>query len=141
MLDEIDHIERPDSYFFSVARNLLLRRLKRRNIVPIELVAEIESWADDPRPSPEDITISRADYGRAIQIIASLPERCGRIVRLRKIEGWPQKRIAEHLGMTEKAVEKQVWLGVRAVRDIMDGKVRSPVGRPPANRKRQADDE
>jgi RNA polymerase sigma-70 factor (ECF subfamily) len=38
-------------------------------------------------------------------------------VELRKIEGWSQKEIADHLGMSEKAVEKQVWTGVRAIRD------------------------
>jgi len=49
-------------------------------------------------------------------IIAALPERCRRVVELRKIEGWSQKDIAAHLGMSEKAVEKQVWVGVRAIR-------------------------
>ena len=35
---------------------------------------------------------------------------------LRKIRGWSQKDIASHLGMTEKAVEKQVWVAVRELR-------------------------
>lgn len=116
MLDDVSHIERPDAYFFSIVRNLLVRRLKRQQVVPLDLVAEIDSFSDDGRPSPEDIVGSRRDYARVIEIIGDLPERCRRIVQLRKIEGWSQREIADHLGTTEKAVEKQIWLGIRAVR-------------------------
>jgi RNA polymerase sigma factor (sigma-70 family) len=117
MLDTIDHITSPHAYFFSVARNLLLRRLRRQQIVPIEAISEIETYRDDDAPSPEEQICSRMAYEQVMALIAALPERCRRIVELRKIEGWSQKQIAEHLGMTEKAVEKQVWVGVRAVRD------------------------
>lgn len=117
MLDAIDHITSPRAYFFSVARNLLLRRLRRQQIVPFEVISEIDSYRDDETPSPEEQVSSRMTYERVMALIAALPERCRRIVELRKIEGWSQKQIAEHLGITEKAVEKQVWAGVRAVRD------------------------
>jgi RNA polymerase sigma factor (sigma-70 family) len=117
MLNTVDHITSPHAYFFSVARNLLLRRLRRQQIVPFEAISEIESYRDDDMPSPEEQISSRMAYERVLALIAALPERCRRIIELRKIEGWSQKQIAEHLGMTEKAVEKQVWVGVRTVRD------------------------
>jgi RNA polymerase sigma-70 factor (ECF subfamily) len=117
MLEKIDHITSPHAYFFSVARNLLLRRLRRQQIVPFEAISEIESYRDDDLPSPEEQISSRMAYERVMALIAALPERCRRIIELRKIEGWSQKQIAEHLGITEKAVEKQVWVGVRALRD------------------------
>jgi RNA polymerase sigma factor (sigma-70 family) len=117
MLDTIEHITSPQAYFFSVARNLLLRRLRRQQIVPFEAIGEIEIYRDEDTPSPEEQVCSRMAYERVMALIATLPERCRRIVELRKIEGWSQKKIAEHLGMTEKAVEKQVWVGVRAVRE------------------------
>lgn len=116
MLDGVDHIDAPAAYFFSIVRNLLLRRLKRRQVVPFEAVAEIETFADD-HPSPEQVVAGRLAYDKVLALIARLPERCQRIVRLRKIEGWSQRRIAEHLSTTEKAVEKQIWLGVRMVRE------------------------
>nr|WP_255630938.1 sigma-70 family RNA polymerase sigma factor [Novosphingobium sp. FKTRR1] len=117
MLDGVDHIDSGHAYFFSVARNLLLRQLKRQRIVQFEEIAEIESYRDQSSPSPEDQAANRQAYDRVRALIADLPERCGRIVELRKIEGWSQKEIAAHFGMTEKAVEKQVWVGVRAVRE------------------------
>lgn len=120
MLDDVSHIETPDAYFFSIVRNLLVRKLKRQRVVQIDFVAEIESFRD-VHPSPEDIAASRQDYARVLAIIANLPERCRRAVQLRKIEGWSQKAIAEHLGASEKAVEKQIWLGVRAIRAAWAG--------------------
>lgn len=116
MLETVDHIDRPDAYFFSIVRNLLLRRLKRERVVQIEAIAEIEAYSDD-KPSPEHHAAVRRDYARMLAFIDDLPERCRAVVKLRKIDGWSQKEIAAHLGMTEKAVEKQVWRGVRAIQD------------------------
>lgn len=115
MLESVDHIEAPDAYFFSIVRNLLLRKLKRQRIVPFETIAEIESWQDE-RPSPERVAAARMDVQKVLALIERLPERCRRIVYLRKIEGWSQREIADHIGATEKAVEKQIWLGIKAIR-------------------------
>lgn len=117
MLPSVDHIEQPLAYMFATVRNLLLRRLKRQQVVALETLSEIETWQDLATPSPEEQAASRLSYERVMAIIARLPERCRKIVELRKIEGWSQKEIAAHLGITEKAVEKQVWTGVRAIRD------------------------
>ncbi|WP_084445829.1 RNA polymerase sigma factor [Sphingomonas sp. TDK1] len=116
-LDTVDHIDCGHAYFFSIARNLLLRKLKRQQVVPFEAISEIESFRDTQTPSPEEQVSNRLAYERVMALIAALPERCRRIVELRKIEGWSQKEIAAHMGMSEKAVEKQVWVGVRAIRE------------------------
>ncbi len=120
LLDGFDHIDCPYAYFFSIVRNLLIRRLRRQQVVPLEALAEIEAIRDEG-PSPEREAAGRIEYGRVLALIARLPERCRRVVELRKIEGWSQRRIAEHLGMTEKAVEKQVWLGVKSIREALAG--------------------
>lgn len=117
MLDTVDHIDCGHAYFFSIARNLLLRKLKRQQVVPFEAISEIESYRDTQTPSPEEQVAHRLACERVMSLIADLPERCRRIVELRKIEGWSQKEIAAHMGMSEKAVEKQVWVGVRAIRE------------------------
>lgn len=120
MLDSVDHIASPDAYFFSIARNLLVRRLKRQRIVPFEAIAEIESCKDDGALTPEEQTANRMACEKLMALMAQLPERCRVIVELRKIEGWSQKEIAARMGISEKAVEKQVWLGVRALRAAWD---------------------
>lgn len=115
MLETTAQIKRPDAYFFSIVRNLLVRRLRRERVVRIDAIAEIEAFQDELHPTPEQQAAARMDYARMLAFIANLPERCREIVTLRKLEGWSQKRIAAHLGTTEKAVEKQISVGVRAV--------------------------
>lgn len=114
-LDRVDHIDRPDAYFFSIVRNLLLRRIKRTRIVSIEMIAEIESYAIDDSPSPEREAAGRLDYARLQAVMAGLPDRCRRIVEMRKIEGLSQKEIARRIGVSESVVENDVHQGVRAI--------------------------
>ena len=115
MLREVDHIDSPYAYFHSIVRNLLLRRLKRQQVISFEAIAEIDAFEDD-RPSPEQIAAGKLAYRKLLVLIADLPERCRRVVELRKIEGWSQKQISDHLGITEKAVAKQIWLGLKLIR-------------------------
>lgn len=120
MLDTVDHIDCGHAYFFSICRNLLARRLKRQTVAPFEAISEIESYRDNGTPTPEEQVAARMAFERVRALLGQLPERCRRIVELRKIEGWSQKEIAAHMGITEKAVEKQVWVGVRAIREGWD---------------------
>src|SRR3546814_14106339 len=84
-----------DAYFFSIARNLLVRRLRRARIVPIEAIAEIDAFQDDMRPSPEREAGGRLDYRRLIALIDALPERRRRIVRMRKLDGYSHRDISQ----------------------------------------------
>ncbi len=118
-LDSFAHIERPNAYFFSIVRNLLVRRLKRAKIVQIEPIAELESYADDSVFTPEREAAARQEYARVRALIAALPDRCRRIVEMRKIEGLSQREIAARLGVSESVVENQVHQGIRAVMRAM----------------------
>lgn len=116
-LDEVEPIANPGAYFFSIARNFAIQRLKQLPVVPFETLSEMDS-AHLGMESPIDETVHiRLSYDKVRAMIAALPERCRAIVELRKVENWSQKEIAQHFGITEKAVEKQVWLGIRAVRE------------------------
>ena len=114
-LDTVDHITRPGAYFFSIVRNLLLQRLKRGRIVSIDMIAEIETYAIDDSPSPEREAAGRLDSARLRAIMAGLPERCRRIVEMRKIEGISQKEIARRVGVSESVVENDVHQGVQTI--------------------------
>ena len=117
-LDSVDHIDRPDAYFFSTARNLLARKLRRAAVVPIATIAEIESF-DDDRPSPEREVAGRRDYDRVRTLIARLPDPCRRVVEMRRLEGMPQREIAQALGISEGMVEWHVHNGVKTVMRMM----------------------
>lgn len=114
-LDNVEHIDRPGAYFFSIARNLLLRRLRRARLIPIEAIAEIDAFQDYDQPSPESAAGTQLDFRRLLSMIDALPERQSRIVRMRKLDGCSQKEIAAALQISESVVENEIFKGVRAV--------------------------
>lgn len=114
-LDSVDHIARPDSYFFQIARNLLIEQVRRSRIIRFETAAALENLSDDDHASPERITAGRRELERVQGLISGLPERCRRIFELRKIHGLSQKEIAARLGVTESVVENDGAKGLRLI--------------------------
>lgn len=114
VLSDVQSITRPGAYFFSVVRNIQAKKMRRQRVVEIELIAEIDAFVDDQ--SIEEQTAYRQAFDHLIALIDALPPRCRQIVRLRKLEDWSQRQIAEHMGISEKTVETQIRLGLRALR-------------------------
>jgi RNA polymerase sigma factor (sigma-70 family) len=52
---------------------------------------------------------------RVEQLIEQLPPRCRQVFVLRRIHGVPQREIAQMLGITQAAVEKQATRGLRLI--------------------------
>ncbi|MDV6331131.1 sigma-70 family RNA polymerase sigma factor [Asticcacaulis sp. 201] len=116
-LSSVDHIASPRGYFFTVAKNIALMRVRRARIVRIESVDEIDRLdVMSDAPSPEQITVGRSELARLKRLIASLPTRCRRIFEMRKIQGLPQKEIARVMGVSETIVENE---SAKALRLIM----------------------
>jgi RNA polymerase sigma factor (sigma-70 family) len=113
-LDAVDHIARPGAYFFSMVRNLLVRRLRQMPVVQFETIAGIEAMVD-PAAGPEREVGARIDYDRLKGIMAVLPERTRRAIELRRIDGLSQREIAAELGISEGTVENLVHRGIRAI--------------------------
>jgi RNA polymerase sigma factor (sigma-70 family) len=142
-LDGVDHIARPDAYFFQTVRMLLAEQVRRSRIVRIETVTEIDAlpiYSDEP--SPERITAARRELAKVRQLIEGLPDRCRRIFELRKIHGVPQREIARMLGVTESTVENDGVKGMRLIMQALREDESPSVGRgkssdePARNRRR-----
>ncbi|NVE00167.1 RNA polymerase sigma factor [Massilia sp. BJB1822] len=108
------------AFVFATARNLLIDRARRAQIVSIETVAELEL----PETAGDDLTPERHASGRGeLRLLQAaleeLPPRCQEVVRLRKIEGMSQREVAEQLGIQEDTVEKQIAKGMRALADAL----------------------
>jgi RNA polymerase sigma factor (sigma-70 family) len=115
-LDSVDHIPQPDGYFFQTVRNLWVDRMRRKRVVRIETLTEVESlsvYSDEL--SPERITAARRELAKVMQLIQRLPERCKRVIELRKVHGVPQREIARQLGISESAVENEGVKGMRLI--------------------------
>ncbi len=115
-LQQIDHIARPDAYFFLTVKNILNDKYRRAKVVRIEGIAELDSlgMASD-EPSPERIISARREWEAVARVIRALPSRCRRVFELRKVHGLSQKHIARQLNISESAVENEGVKGMRLI--------------------------
>jgi RNA polymerase sigma-70 factor (ECF subfamily) len=113
------HTNIPDNakaFVFQTARNLLINRLRREHIVPIEAVADVDALnAALETPGPERNTIARDELRRLQAALDRLPPRCREAVVLGRIEGLSGREIAARMGITEQAVSAHLINGVRAL--------------------------
>jgi RNA polymerase sigma-70 factor (ECF subfamily) len=102
------------AFALTVARNVALSWLRHRQVVPIELVADLEALETlDDRDQVEEIVNSHQELALLTQAVARLPERCRQVFTLRKVYGLSQKEIAASLSISENTVEQHLAKGVR----------------------------
>jgi RNA polymerase sigma-70 factor (ECF subfamily) len=115
---EIAHVRVPRGFLFTAARNVALDMLRKRQIVCLEAVAELDTAAVvDESPGADEQLNARQELVLLAEVIASLPERCRQVLTLRKLYGMSQKEIASQLGISQSTVEKHVATGVRLCAD------------------------
>lgn len=118
-------IAEPAAFLYRVAANLATDK----RIASGRRVARDTAWADD-RPSAGDlpdaerVMIARAEWRIVEDALNDMPERMAIALRLARIEGRPQRAIAEELGISVSGVEKLLQ---RAHRKIYDQFGRSDV--------------
>jgi RNA polymerase sigma factor (sigma-70 family) len=112
----------PKAFLFVTARNLLISKARRAEIVSIEHVADLESLnlAIDTI-TPHRVLAAREEVRRLQAGLDNLPARCREVILLRKVEGLSQDEAAERLGVTRHTIERQMVQGMRALVDFMLG--------------------
>jgi RNA polymerase sigma factor (sigma-70 family) len=126
-LDAVDHIQNPRAYFFQTCRSIVLEHARRARVVRFETVTEFEALGIlDDEPSPERATIARLELSRVRRVIAALPERCRRVIEMRKVEGAPQREIAERLGVSERVVENDATRGLKLILKALEDEETTP---------------
>jgi len=120
---ETARIEAPKAvkpFVFTIARNLLINRVKRSQIVPIETASDLDALniaADEP--SAERAAIAR-DELRVIQFaLERLPRRCREAVTLRKIEGLSMREISTRMGISLNTVHAHLVEGSALLADVL----------------------
>jgi RNA polymerase sigma factor (sigma-70 family) len=110
------------AFALTVARNVALSWLRHRQVVPIELVADLESLETlDDRDQVEEIVNSHQELALLTRAVARLPERCRQVFTLRKVYGFSQKEIAASLSISENTVEQHLAKGVRLCTAALGG--------------------
>jgi RNA polymerase sigma-70 factor (ECF subfamily) len=118
----VGHIDDPRQYLFRTARNVVLEQIRRTRVVRIDAasgLAELRDAVLEDTASPERVVAARMALARIEELINMLPERARQVFRMRKIEGMPQRDIAQQLGLTENIVENEVARGLRRILDAM----------------------
>lgn len=107
-------------FVFSVARNLLINRMKRAQIVPIETASDLDALniALD-EPNAERAAIAHDELRRVRAALDQLPRRCREAVTLRKIDGLSMKEIAARMGISLKTVDAHLVEGSALLADIL----------------------
>jgi RNA polymerase sigma factor (sigma-70 family) len=112
--------DRAKAFLFATARNLLVDHLRRENIVPIEIVAELDVVAIAAGdPGPERQVFARDTLRRLQLALNDLPPRCREAVILQRIEGLSRREIARRMGISEQAVANHVARGMFVLADLL----------------------
>jgi len=117
--------QRPDStkaFVFTTTRNLLIDRVRREQVIPIEAVLDLDSLgiAVD-EPGPDRNVMAREELRRLQAALDRLSPRCREVVVLRRIEGMQRRAIALRMGISEATVAEHLANGVSALADILYG--------------------
>jgi|ERR1700733_5485116 RNA polymerase sigma factor (sigma-70 family) len=104
----------PKSFLFATARHLMTDRVRRKRIVSIDAVGDLDAlnvMVEDI--SPEQRISAHEELRRLAEAIDQLPPRCREVVWLRRVDELAQKDVAFRLGITQKVVEKHVMKGMK----------------------------
>ena len=97
------------AYLYTTVSNLLAEYVRRRRIVPIELLGEIEALSIiSEEPGPDRRVSARQELERIRAIVATLPGQCRRVFELRKFDGLSHKEVAQQMGLSQKTVENHL---------------------------------
>ncbi|HSZ75160.1 MAG TPA: RNA polymerase sigma factor [Rhizomicrobium sp.] len=110
------------AFVFRVARNLLIDRVRKEHVVPIEAMADLDALevAID-MPGPEHNVIARDELRRLQAALDRLPPRCREALVLGRIEGLTGRQIAQRMSVTEQAVSIHIDHAIRALANVLYG--------------------
>jgi RNA polymerase sigma factor (sigma-70 family) len=123
----------PKSFLFATARHLMTDRIRRRRVVAIDAVGDLDAlnvMVDEL--TPEDRASAYEELRHLAEAIDVLPPRCREVVWLRRVEDMSQREVAVRLGMTQKNVEKHVMRGMKLLARALHRVTETGAAAPPA---------
>jgi RNA polymerase sigma factor (sigma-70 family) len=106
----------PRHFCLKIAANVASDFLRRQKVVPIDLVADMESLELlDEAAQAEDIINAHQELEILATALRQLPAKTRHVVTLRKVYGLSQKEIAAYFNISENTVEQHLTKGVRAL--------------------------
>lgn len=111
---ELARIRSPAAFLVRVARNVAVEWTRQRRLMPRDALSELRLVElPDNGPSTVDVLSQREELDLMNRAIAALPDRCRKVLVLRRLQGVSQKEIAVQLGISENTVEKHASNGLK----------------------------
>ncbi|MEX2045011.1 MAG: RNA polymerase sigma factor [Opitutus sp.] len=106
-------ISKPKAYLFATARNLARDLFRRRQVVSIEALADLEPlFVIEDGPDAAECASHAQELEILSHAIDALPARCREILTRRRILGHSHRQIARNLGISEHTVNAQLAIGL-----------------------------
>ncbi len=102
-------------------RAIDLHRIEQGRRAWVESVAVLPEQAAADAHEPARIVAGRQALGALAAAIDALPPRCREVFVMHKVHELPQAEVAQRLGISVKAVEKHLRLGVASCRRALEG--------------------
>lgn len=111
----------PVAYLRRATVNLAIdrHRVESARRAWVDIAGELPESADEAPGHDRHVDAGR-ELDRLSAAIAQLPPRCQQVFVLHKIHEMPQAEVAIRLGISRKAVEKHIRLGMTACRAALD---------------------
>ncbi|ESQ92582.1 sigma-70 family RNA polymerase sigma factor [Asticcacaulis benevestitus] len=110
----------PRAYAMQAIRGISLKFIKRARVVPIDLVANMESVdQSDLGPSAYDVVSVKQRTQLILDAIEQLPPQCRKVVKMRRMKEMLPRQIAEELGISVSMVEKHLARGMVLIADVL----------------------
>lgn len=104
---------------FAIARNVVVERVRREQIVSIEAMADLDvlGIAVD-EPGPDRAAMARQDLHRLQTALGQLPDDWRAAVLMRKIDGLSPREIAVRMGVGERTAFRYLSSGLAMLADL-----------------------
>jgi RNA polymerase sigma-70 factor (ECF subfamily) len=123
----VESIQYPKQYALQTARAIIIDQIRHSHVVSITLSGSLETLdVPEPEANAEERLEFRSEVLAVAEALKQLPNVCRQTLMLRRLEGLPQKQVAQRLGISEKMVEKHMMRGVKLLYALFGrgGKVR-----------------
>ncbi len=113
--------DNPKRFLLTSARNLLIDRVRREQVLPMETFADFESLGIADTSDPDKQLIAHEDVARMESAMRKLPTRTREAISLAYFEGLTRAQIAERMGVSQQAVSQFLVKGTLLLGDALLG--------------------
>ena len=120
---ETGRVSYAKAFLFTTARNAALDFFRRRQVVRIDGVADLDELSVlEDRPDASEALNKQQELALLAEAVRGLPDRCRQVLTLRLLYGMPQKEIAAELRISEHTVKAQLAKGMRRCAEFLSAR-------------------